>query len=87
VLGGARTPHVDAPTAVLSGFGNGGNPVAFLAGSTTPFEYEKIRDLYGTRTGYLELFDAATAEAVAAGFVLTDDVPEINAIAEINSPL
>jgi hypothetical protein len=87
VLGGARTPHVDAPTAVLSGFGNGGNPVAFLAGSTTPFEHEKVRDLYGTRIGYLERFAAATDEAVAAGFVLTDDVAEINAIAEINSPL
>jgi Alpha/beta hydrolase domain len=87
VRGGIRTPHVDVPTAVLSGFGNGGNPVAFLAGSTTPFDAATLAALYTDRDDYLERYAAATDAAVASGFVLAADAGEIKAIAAANSPL
>ena len=57
VRGGIRTPHVDVPTAVLSGFGNGGDPVAFLAGRTTPFDAARLAALYADRADYLARFD------------------------------
>ncbi len=87
VRGGIRTPHVDVPTAVLSGFGNGGHPVAFLAGSTTPFDAAKLAELYTDRDDYLARYAAATDAAVAAGFVLAADADEIKAIAEVNCPI
>jgi hypothetical protein len=86
VLGGVRTPHVDAPVAVLSGLGNSGGPVAFLAGTTTPFSAEALRARYPTPAAYLEQFGAATAKAVAAGFLLAADAGEITEIAAINRP-
>jgi hypothetical protein len=36
--GGLRSPWVDAPTAVLSGFGQTGSEFAFLFGTTRPFD-------------------------------------------------
>ena len=86
VRGGIRTPHVDVPTAVLSGFGNGGSPIAFLSGSTTPFDVAKLAALYPSRDDYLARYAAATDAAVAAGFVLAADAAEITAIAGANCP-
>ncbi|MGO9341738.1 MAG: alpha/beta hydrolase domain-containing protein [Acidimicrobiales bacterium] len=87
VLGGVRTPHVDAPTSVLSGLGNGGHPISFLCGSTVPFDADRLRAIYGSKKAYLERFDAATDKAVEAGLVLAADAPELKAVAEANSPL
>jgi hypothetical protein len=85
--GGIRTPHVDVPTAVLSGLNTGGSAIAFLSGSTTPFDEAQLAALYPSRADYLARFDAATDAAVAAGFVLAADADEIKAIAAANSPL
>jgi hypothetical protein len=87
VRGGIRTPHVDVPTAVLSGFGNDGHPVAFLTGTTTPFSAEQLAALYPSRDDYLARYAAATDAAVDAGFVLAADADEIKAIATANCPL
>jgi hypothetical protein len=87
VKGGIRTPHVDVPTATLSGLGNGGHPIAFLCGSTTAFDAAMLASLYASKDEYLERFTAATEAAVAAGFVLADDAAEMAAIAAVNSPL
>jgi Alpha/beta hydrolase domain len=86
VLGGVRTPQVDVPVAALSGLGNSGGPVAFLCGTTTPLDTDALRARYPTPAAYLEQFNAATALAVANGFVLEADAAEITAIAAINSP-
>lgn len=83
-LGGIRTPHVDVPVAQLSGLGNGGGGVAFLAGTTVPFPPELVRDLYGTRAGYLDRFGESAAAAAAAGFLLDDELEEIVGIASEN---
>ena len=85
--GGIRTPHVDVPTAILSGLGNSGHPIAYLAGTTAPFDAEKLGSLYRSKEDYLEQFTAATEAAVTSGFILSDDAAEIDAIAAINSPL
>ena len=85
--GGIRTPHVDVPTAVLSGTGNSGHPVAFLCGRTVPFDAATLAGLYPSAAEYLRRFGAATDSAVAAGFVLADDADEIKGIAALNCPL
>jgi hypothetical protein len=85
--GGIRTPHVDVPTGVLSGLGNSGGPLAFLSGCTRPFDHERLVELYGTKAEFVARFRAATLDAVAAGFLLADDVEEIVAIAEHNVDL
>ena len=88
VRGGIRTPHVDAPTAVLSGLGNGGgDALGFITGTTTPFNAVQLAALYPSRADYLARFEAATDAAVAAGFVLAADADEIKAVAAENSPI
>jgi len=87
VKGGVRTPHVDVPTAVLSGLGNGGHPISFLCGTTEPLDAERLRALYKSPNDYLERFRAATRSTADAGFVLDPDETEIVQIAELNSPL
>jgi hypothetical protein len=88
VRGGIRTPHVDVPTAVLSGLGNdGGDGLGYLTGTTTPFDATQLAALYPSRVDYLARFDAATDAAVTAGFVLAADAAEIKAIAAENAPL
>jgi hypothetical protein len=85
--GGIRTPHVEVPTAVLSGIGNGGSQISFLCGRTLPFDSGRLAELYSSQDVYLERFSRATGLAVAGGFFLDDDAAEILAIAEVNSPL
>jgi hypothetical protein len=87
VRGGIRSPHVDAPTAVLSGLGNGGHAIAYLCGSTVPFDATTLASLYSSRADYRARIATATAEAVKAGFFLADDAAEVEAIAAINAPL
>jgi Alpha/beta hydrolase domain len=82
VLGGIRTPAVDVPTTVLSGLGNGGNPVAFLAGTTLPLGADKLRSLYGSKDDYTEKFAESANAAESAGFVLADDLESMKGIAE-----
>lgn len=85
--GGIRTPPVDVPTAVLSGLGNGGHPIAMLCGTTTAFEADTLSALYRSRRHYRERFEAATALAVDGGFVLAEDGATLTAVAEANCPL
>jgi hypothetical protein len=87
VRGGIRSPHVDVPTAVLSGLGNHGHQIAFLCGSTRAFDDDKIGSLYRSKEEYVDEFTAATEAAVTSGFILADDAPEIVAIAIANAPL
>ena len=86
MLGGIRTPHVDVPVAVLSGLGNGGAQIARLCGSTIPFEPHQLAERYSSKADYVARFEAATAAAVATGFVLEADAEEITAIAARNYP-
>jgi hypothetical protein len=85
--GGVRTPHVDVPVATLSGLGNSGASISRLCGTTTPFTDEQLAALYNNKADYCAKFDAATDEAVAAGFLLEADASEIKAIAAARYPL
>jgi hypothetical protein len=86
--GGIRTPHLDAPTATLSGLGNGGGAgLGYMVGTTTPFDVAKLASLYPSKRDYLSSFDAAADAAVAAGFVLRTDSSEIKSVAAENWPL
>lgn len=88
--GGIRTPQVDVPVAVLSGLGNHGEGagefLASLAGCTHPFTPEQLAALYPTKDDYVARFRAAGEAAVAAGFVLDDDLDEMVAVAAHNYP-
>ncbi len=80
--GGIRTPWVDAPSAVLSGEPGGGAGFAFLFGKTLPLDSATLARLYpGGSDEHVRRFDASTAQAVAAGFLLEADAAEIRALA------
>jgi hypothetical protein len=82
VRGGIRTPWVEAPTAALSGDSPGGEGFLFLFGRTVPLDPEALAQIYpGGPAEHVERFDAATAAAVEAGFLLDADADEIRALA------
>ena len=74
VLGGVRTPAVDAAVRRLSGFAPvGASPVCQLFGSTTPVPVELLAQRWPSRAEYLAAYEAATDAAVAAGVVVPED--------------
>jgi hypothetical protein len=82
--GGVRTPWVDVPTARLSGVGNSGGPLGFLAGVSEPFDAATLARLYpGGKSAYLQKFEASLAAAIQAGFLLPADKQEILGLAAI----
>lgn len=81
---GIRTPWVEAPSAVLSGDPPGGEGFLFLFGRTIPLDEPTRARLYpGGPDEHLERFEAATARAVDAGFLLAADVEEIRALGRL----
>jgi hypothetical protein len=83
-LGGIRTPWVDVPVATYSGVGNSGNPQAWLAGTTVPFDAPTLERLYpGGRSDYISRFSAALDATIKHGFVLPDDREEILQLAAL----
>jgi hypothetical protein len=84
--GGVRSPWVDAPTAVLSGFGQSGSEFAFLFGTTRPFDAATLARLYpGGSEEFLARFGKATDDALAKGFLLEADAAEIRALGALTS--
>lgn len=81
VLGGVRSPYVDAPPARMSGEANTGGPGCGLSGTTTLFDAATMAMLYTDRQGYIDAVNAATDEAVAARFLLEEDAVRIRAAA------
>ena len=82
VRGGIRTPWVDAPSAVLSGDPPGGEGFLFLFGRTLALDQATLARLYaGGPDEHCARFEAATAAAVDAGYLLAEDAGEIRALA------
>ncbi|MGW4536130.1 alpha/beta hydrolase domain-containing protein [Nocardia sp. NPDC004340] len=79
-LGGIRTPWMDVPLVVLSGLGQEDGGPAIMFGCTRPLPGPPPDD-------YLRAFRVATDKAVAAGFLLAEDVPEIVATAAANQAM
>ena len=63
VLGGLRTPYVDAPAARLSGELNDGGAGCRLSGTTTLFDAATMASLYVDKAGYV----SAVTEAFRSG--------------------
>jgi hypothetical protein len=83
VLGGIRTPHVDAPVATLSGLGQPNPPTSptggfcRLFGTTVPFTDSEIDALYGNHGRFVSAWSRATQDAVRSGFVLRADAQDV----------
>jgi hypothetical protein len=77
VLGGIRTPAVDAAVAKLNGLGQTGTSFCFLFGITVPFTPEQLAAAYGDHGGFASAWARATNQAVRAGFLLPEDARQI----------
>lgn len=72
-LGGIRTPQVDAPIATIKGDGQTGSILCLLFGSTAKFDEAMLAALYPDHDAYVAAFNAATDDAVQAGFLVSTD--------------
>ena len=81
VIGGIRTPQVEAPVATLSGLGQSGSNFCGIFGTTKPFETTKLSSLYPSHAAFVRAWNTATDEAVKAGFILPADAKNIKAAA------
>jgi len=77
VLGGIRTPAVDAPVATLSGLPQGGSGFCFLFGTTVPFTPSQLAALYRNHGRFVSAWVHATRSARAAGFLVRADAREL----------
>ena len=82
VLGGIRTPYVDAPIAKLSGEGQGGAGFCFLFGTTQLIDDSQLGTMYPTHATYVNAVNGSVDSAVAAGFLLEPDGALIKAAAQ-----
>lgn len=76
VLGGVRTPYVDAPVARFSGSGQGSvadGSVCALFGTTELLDEPTLLDLYPDHQAYVVAVTDAANAAVADGFLLEED--------------
>jgi len=81
VLGGIRTPAVDAPVAALSGLGPGGGSFCFLFGTTVPFTPSQLGALYTSHRSFVRAWVKATRSTRRAGFLVAADARELRAAA------
>jgi Alpha/beta hydrolase domain len=75
VLGGIRTPAVDAPLATLSGLPPAVVPSVFCAdfGQTQPFTPTKLAALYPTHAAFVSQWQKAVTRDEKAGYLLAPD--------------
>jgi hypothetical protein len=83
VIGGLRTPYVDAPAARLSGELNAGLVGCRLSGTTELFDAATMASRYVDRGGYVAAVAEATDAAVEAGHLLEEDALRIKAAAAL----
>ena len=81
VVGGIRTPAVDAPVAKLSGLPQGGSQFCFLFGTTVAFTPSQLAALYKTHGQFVSAWSQATEAAHAAGFLVGADAEELQSAA------
>ena len=81
-LGGIRLPDFAVPTGEHLGSGKGDDVLASLVGFTRPFTPEELAALYPDREAYLSRWVRALDDGVEAGFILPEDAPVMQAVAE-----
>jgi hypothetical protein len=77
VLGGIRTPAVDAPVAKLSGLGQTGTQFCNLFGTTAPLTEEQLEALYQSHEGFVAAWSRASLDSLGAGFLRPEDALNI----------
>jgi hypothetical protein len=83
VVGGIRTPPVDAPVDALSGVvAPDASIICVLSGSTKPLTSERLAQLYSSRADYLQRYNTDADHAIAAGYVLAPDRDALLAYAQ-----
>ena len=83
VLGGIRTPAVDAAVAALSGVPpQGGSQFCFLFGTTVPFTAAQLAALYPDHSTFVKAWAKATRSSLAEGFLVPADAKELLSAAE-----
>ncbi|MDH4169208.1 MAG: alpha/beta hydrolase domain-containing protein [Acidimicrobiia bacterium] len=85
--GGVRTPAVDVPVAVLSGFGQSGSPFCSLFGTTVPFSADELTERYRNHGGFVSRWNRATHDALAAGFIVGEDAADLRSVAAMSDVL
>jgi len=75
--GGVRLPHVEAPTAALSGAGDHPAWLLSLGGRRISFSDDELRSLYPDHATYVSRVTAAADAALAAGVLLPRDAAEM----------
>lgn len=73
VLGGIRTPDVEAPIATLTGEGSAASVFCSLFGQETPFSAARLAELYPTHDSYVDEVTSSADDALEAGFLLEAD--------------
>jgi hypothetical protein len=81
--GGVRLPHVEAPTATLSGTAEHPAWLLSLGGRRIPFSDDALRALYPDHSTYVSRVAASADAAVAAGVLLPRDAAEMVEAAEM----
>ena len=76
VIGGVRTPQVDAPLAALGSQGNSGG-FCFLFGSTVPYSAAHLASLYKSHGQFVNAWARSVRKDRADGFLLTADAAEL----------
>ncbi|HUE07855.1 MAG TPA: alpha/beta hydrolase domain-containing protein [Acidimicrobiales bacterium] len=76
VIGGVRTPQVDAPIAALGSQGNSGG-FCILFGSTVPYSSAHLASLYKTHGQFVAAWARAVRTDRAIGFLLPADAAEL----------
>ena len=72
VIGGIRSPFVEAPTSTW--FGNSTGPsFCRIAGHETPFERSQLKALYPNPEDYARAVTASVSRLVVEGFIIADD--------------
>jgi hypothetical protein len=80
-LGGIRLPDFAVPIRQHRGRNDGDMPQA-LFGYSRPFIAAELHQLYPNRKAYLDRWQAALDRGVAEGFILSEDMPAMKAVAD-----
>jgi hypothetical protein len=80
VLGGIRTPAVDAPIATLSGLPSSSTSPCNTTGQTQPFTPGQLAALYPTHQDFVKLWQKATSHDEHLGYLLPFDANRLAAV-------
>jgi hypothetical protein len=81
VIGGVRSPQVDAPIAAITGEQNSGTSFCSLFGTTTPLTVSRVRHLYPTNAAFAHAWAQAATRAKTLGWLTPDDALELTTAA------